>query len=369
MTKRPRSSTRSINELHAQANATRNLAETLADGPIKTLVLEGAATLDSVARGRKKTAEPGAILELPRSAPSAVVHEIRKRRSVKYGQDVYLPSWREAHVGLPCLLLRSALFAAVNPGEVFVEKEIPAQGKVQLFMTGPQLCDYDRRLFSVCLKHYADSRPLSQDDTHWVRTTFWQLAQAMQVSYNANVHKAIRSSLNRLNAALLRIKVGRTDLPVPRLVDVAFDDGYEGPNTEDANLKGSDQVAFRVQESMAALFGASEWSLLSDLALHGIEGMAAWLVGFYSTHSRPFELELKDLYAYSGSTCEMYEFRRRLKTALTKLQDERFPDDFRVSRFDLTKKTLVVGLVRWSGRNLDIAPVPQLHHSDSPLSC
>lgn len=347
MAKQARTSSRRFDEMKARADATRNLAETLADGPIKKLVLEGADTLESIARGRTKTTEPGTVLELPSNVPASTVREFRKRRSVKFGEDVYLPSWRETHVGLPCLLLRSALFAAVNPGAVFVEEEIPVQGKVQLIMTGPQLCDYDRRLFSVCLKHYAENRPLSPDETHWVRTTFWQLAQALQVSYNANVHKAIRSSLNRLNAALLRIKVGRTDLPVPRLIDVAFDDGYEGAKTEDTNLKGSDQVAFRVQESMAALFGASEWSLLSDLALHGIEGMAAWLVGFYSTHSKPFELKLEDLYAYSGSTCEMYEFRRRLKVSLTKLQDEKFPNDFRVTSFELTKKTLTVSLVRW----------------------
>lgn len=337
-------------ELRAQAAAVRRTAEGVSDDVERGQLLDGAATLDAMARNKELASEPGYVLTLPASASINEVNDVRRRRSVRYGEDVYLPSWKDA-VGLPNLLLRSALFSAVRPGAVFVEELIGVQGTskrpVKLIMTGPQLCDYDRRLFAVCLKHYSGARPLAANDSPWVSTTFWQLSQAMQVSYNANVHKAIRSSLNRLNAVLLRIKVGGTDLPMPRLIDAAFNDEFDGIETLDENLKGSDRVAFRVHESMAVLFEPDEWSALSDDAIHKPDGLGAWLVGFYRTHTRAYDVRVKDLYEYSGSVCPMYEFRRRLKTALTKLQDDSVPTDYRVSRFELSKDWIKVNLTRW----------------------
>ncbi|KVP39606.1 hypothetical protein WJ87_05065 [Burkholderia ubonensis] len=218
-----------------------------------------------------------------------------------------------------------------------------------LTLTGHQLCDYDRRVFAACLNHYRDDRPLSPDDASpaWVTLSFYQFAQDLSTAYGAKVHKAIRDSLIRLSAAHLRVRINRRDIPLPRLIDVAFDDGYAGVEPADCQLRGSDRVAFRIFESMANLFGPADWSAVPQPALTEYAGLAAWLASFYSTHSKPYPLKVSDLYSYAGVTCELREFRRMLKTALDKLKRDDASVDLRVESYVLTKDELTVHLARW----------------------
>lgn len=338
---------RKVLNLRAQASATRKAADNVG-GPTQDLTLAAAATLESMARSQQRKVHEPPILELAPNASATELGQARQRRAVRRGQDVYLPSWREAAVGLPNLFLRSALFSASTAGESFFEAPIAAQGDTVITMTGLQLSDYDRRVFATCLNYYREDRPLSSSaEQPWVRISFWQLAQDLQIAYGANVHKAIRESLVRLNAAHLRIRAKRQDIPMPRLIDVAFDDGYHGRATPSTLLKGSDVVAFRILDSMANLFGPTGWSSVSEAAIHHHSGLAAWLIGYYNTHAGPYPVNMSDLLKYSGSICDLREFRRRLKMALTKLATVETPEDFRVARFDLNKTHVTVHLARW----------------------
>lgn len=341
-------STRKVLDLRAQANATRAAADNV-DGQTQDLALAAAATLESMARSQlRKARDEPPILELAPNASATELRQARQRRAVRRGQDVYLPSWREAAVGLPNLFLRSALFSASTAGAPLFEAPIAAQGDTVITMTGLQLSDYDRRVFAACLNYYREDRPLSsRDDQPWVKVSFWQLAKDLGVAYGANVHKAIRESLVRLNAAHLRIRIKRQDIPMPRLIDVTFDDGYQGRGTPSKLLRGSDLVAFRVLESMANLFGPTDWSSVNEAAIHDGSGLLAWLAGFYSTHAKAYSVKINDLLNYSGSACDLREFHRRLKTALVKLQSEKTPPDFRVADFDWSKAEVKVNLVRW----------------------
>lgn len=334
--------------LRAQANATRAAADNV-DGQTQDLALAAAATLESMARSQLRKAHEQAILELAPNASATEVQQARQRRAVRRGQDVYLPSWREAAVGLPNLFLRSALFSASTGGEPLFEAPIAVQGDTVITMTGLQLSDYDRRVFAACLNYYREDRPLSsRDDQPWVKVSIWQLAtKDLQVTYGVNIHKAIRESLIRLNAAHLRIRVRRQDIPMPRLIEVAFDDGYQGRGTPTKLLRGSDLVAFRVLESMANLFGPTDWSAVHQDAIHDGSGLFSWLASYYSTHAKAYPVKINELLKYSGSACDLREFRRRLKTALAKLQSEEIPEDIRVASFDLTATHVTVHLVRW----------------------
>ncbi len=343
--------------LTAQAKAVRRAAEKSGDPESRALVAAAADTVEALARRRHHRRESEAaapVLELSANASPSEVRVARQRRAVRRGKDVFLPSWRDATVALPNALLRSALFSASSISrEALFEAPIAAQGDVVLTLTGHQLCDYDRRVFAACLNHYREDRPLSPDDSSpaWVTLTFYQFAQDLGCAYGAKVHKAIRDSLVRLSAAHLRVRIHRRDMPLPRLLDVAFDDGYAGEDTPEALLRGSDRVAFRVLESMANLFGPADWSAVPQPALD-YSGLAAWLASFYSTHAKPYGLQVADLYGYAGVTCELREFRRMLKTALDKLQREDVSPEVRVERYELSKEELTVYLVRWA------APAP-----------
>jgi len=347
MTKKHQPHDSYIQDLRAQAAATREAAKLTNDTGARTLAIKAAETLEAMARGQARKNEPGHVLALPDTASVSEVREHRRQRSLRYGEDVYLPTWHDAAVVLPNRLLRSSLFSAGEPGAPLDGHILGTQGGFSIEMTGPQLCYYDRRLFGVCLKHYQAERPLASNTSQWVRTTFWQLSKAMFVAYNGNVHKAIRSSLKRLHAATLRIKVGRFDLPMPRLIEVAFDDGFTDMNTPDHELKASDRIAFRVQDSMATLFGPNEWTAVSDHTLHDYRGLAAWLCSYYATHRESFELKVRDLYSYSGSKGGLAEFRKRLKDALKQLQSDDAAEEHRVARYEMSKETITVHLARW----------------------
>jgi len=334
-------------DLTAQAEAARALAEAAPEGPLKERGLQAAKTVEAVAKRKSSKTNPGHVVELPATASAAEVKAVRRRRSVRHGEDFYLPTWREASVGLPKLFLRSALFSAANPGPLLKDAVLAVRDDASLVMTGPQLCDYDRRVFAVCLNHYRNKRLANSESHTWIRTSFWQFAQELDVAYGTQVHKAIRASLIRLNEAALRVRVRRLDLPVPRLVEVAFDDGLFSAAGSDSALKGSDLIAFRVLDSMAMLFSLNDWSSVRDRVLNDYSGLASWLSAFYSTHSKPFTLPLADIYAASGSVGDMPAFRRRIRQALEKLQEPGTDASVLVRKFELVDDLLTVYLARW----------------------
>lgn len=340
-----------ITGLRAQAQATRRLAFAAEDTLTQDLACAAAATIESVARSeaRKLASSEEAVLVLPDNASVTEVRQARRRQAIRRGEDVFLPTWKEATVGIPNLLLRSALFAAADvSGKPLMNLEIASQGDTSLTLTGHPLGEYDRRVFAACLNHYREERPLcSGADSRWVSITFWQLSRELEVSYCANTHRAIRDSLVRLNAAHLRVRVKRADIPMTRLIDVAVVDGYQGGETPAQRLKGSDLISFRVLESMAQLFGPTAWSAVAAAALNDFCGLAAWLASYYSTHAKPFPVKVEDLFRWSGVVCELREFRRRLKRALERLRQKDAPGEVRVSAYELTATHLTVFLLHW----------------------
>lgn len=340
-----------IAELQAQARAVRSVAERADDFITKDRAYAAATAVESLARSQSRhlKADEEPVLVLPDNASTAEIREARSRRAVRRGEEVFLPSWREATVGIPNVFLRSALFAAAEVTNApLMNAEILSQGDTTLTLTGHPLGDYDRRVFAACLNYYRGDRPLCNGaEFRWVKVTFWQLAKDLQVAYGPNVHKAIRDSLIRLNAAHLRIRIKRVDVPMPRLIDVVFDDGYQGQGTLDRLLRGSDLISFRVLETMANLFGPKDWSAVSRSVLHDFSGLPSWLANFYSSHSKPYAVKIADLFDFSGVVCDLREFRRRLKRALQRLQEEDVPVEVRVASFELAEERITVSLVRW----------------------
>lgn len=335
---------KSVQDLRAQARATREIASASEDGDAQELAFDGAATLDSIASKREAKEPPGTIAFLPYTASMTELSEMRQRRSVLHGQSVYLPVWRNDSIVFPNLLLRSSLFSSSNPGPMLKNEPIAVQGDASIIMTGHQLCDYDRRVLAVCLKHYRDQKLADATGPKWIETTFWKFAKDLGVSYGAQVHKAIQSSLIRLSEVVLRVRLERYDLQVGRLIEVRFESSSE----ENVRPRGGGVIVFRVFDSMARLYGLAKWTAVSEKALHNYSGLASWIVSFYNTHSKPYPITMGNLYKLSGSKGEMFAFRRRLKQALSKLQNADVPDNIRISRVDIDGEKVMVYLARWS---------------------
>lgn len=311
----------------------------------------GSRTLALAARRAeaRAKADEHPILELEPTATPAAVNAARTRRAVRRGRDVYLPSWSDYAVGLPNALLRSRLWTAGEGCEAWMEaEEIATLGQdARILYTGRQLTQYDRRVFAACLDYYKEGRPLSDGgNSAWVCVTFYQFARSMGLAYTLNTHKALRASLVRLEAAALRVGAGNLELPVPRLLEVAFDDGYH--TRPDKELKGSDQIAFRVLAQFAALYGPTAWTAVPKPALE-LRGIRAWLAGFYATHRGPRELPFSKLQSLSGMTCRPNDFRACVQRALDELSNPETEDDIRVVRYRVSddRKAITVVLARW----------------------
>lgn len=336
---------KAIERLQQQASAVRLAAEAYDNEVVRACAVAAADTIQAIADKRERD-EP--ILELAANASDTELREARLHQAVRRGLDVYLPICREDHTGMPNLLLRSALFSAANHADEAVSEEtIASQGDTSITLTGFRLTGYDKRVFAACLDHYRQMCPLSApQEFQWIRISYWQFAKALDVEPGPNVFKAVRTSLIRLNAAHLRLRIRRRDIPLPRLIEVAFDDGHDATSGK-SQVKGADMIAFRILDTMANLFGPQQWTAVSKSALHDFSGLPAWLASFYSTHAKPYPLQVSDLWRYSGVVCDLREFRRRLKTALEKLQGEDIPAAIRVAGYELQGTVITVHLKRW----------------------
>lgn len=334
-----------------QSDAVSAAANELEDRHTQDIAYAAAATLHDLAHRESAKAsrdEVEPILTLAADATAKEVRAARQKRAVRLGKDVYLPSWTEATIGLPNALLRSELFASSSRNSGYLDEvQIASLQNFTLTFTGHGLNSYDRQVFAHCLNHYRDDRPLSQHESgSWIQTTYFAFARAIGASYGANVHRAIRASLLRLHCASIRVRFERLNVPLPRMIEVAFEEGYLGESSPDEDLKGSDRILFRVDQAIASLFGPTTWTAVPKTALNGYTGLAGWLVSFYSTHSKPFTYSVDKFQNLTGSNCTPSEFRRMLKTALAKLEQE---TDIliRVGKYKVTTKQVWVCMERW----------------------
>jgi len=276
-------------------------------------------------------------MELDPLSPPGALAAARVRRAVRYGSDVYLPTWPEATVGLPIVLLQSSLWSAGEAAGTYVTdvRLSNLSDDVTVYITGQQLTQYDRRVFAACLNHYRLDRPLTPRGIELeIGRTFYDLARLMGLSYTLNTHVAIRSSLLRLQAASLRIRTRTVDLVIERLLEVSLDESY--PCCPDTELKGSNPLGFRVPEEFAQLYGLGTWTPVPKFALEA-KGLRSWAVAFYATHNKPIPHSFTTLHALSGLACRPNDFRTRLCKVLEGLQDQEVEQSLRVSRFTISE--------------------------------
>ena len=343
--------------LTVQVNATRRAAEheDIHPGTRDALLAAG----DTIAalkrqRDRKKADAETNILTLPDNATTKEIRHARQRQSVRQGADVYLPSCEAGTFALPNSLIRSGLFSVASKLVTSTdERTIDTQGATGIKLSGC-LLDYDRQVFAAVLSLAKDS-PLAEAHSPWIQVSYWDVAQLMGMPYGLNVQAAIRKSLVRLNAARVRIRVNRLDIKLSQLVEVEFKKVAKRKSSKASETKeptDGEEIAFRVHQPVAELFGWAAWTKVPASALTGYTGLVRWLATFYSSHANSYPVPVDDMLGFTGSTCDMPEFKRRLKVALKKLKSADTPDEIRVEDFVLGPVegvlTITVYLSRWN---------------------
>lgn len=343
--------------LTAQANAIRRLAEGDDVHPVTRDVLMGAlATVEAVKRqrDRKKADAETNILALPDNATTSEIRHARQRQSVRHGAEVYLPSWQQGTFALPNSLIRSGLFAAAETLiETTDERKVGTQGATAIKLAGC-LLGYDSHVFAALLILAKDS-PLAEAHSPWIQVSYWQFSQAMSVPYGVRVQAAIKKSLVRLNSARVRIRVNRLDIKLSQLIEVEFKAVPKRKSSKASETKeptDGEEIAFRIPQPVAELFGWAAWTKVPAAALTRYSGLVRWLATYYSSHAKSYPVAIEDMHGFTGSTCDVTEFKRRLKVSLKKLQTVDTPDELRVEDFVFGPvegvMTITVYLSRWN---------------------
>lgn len=331
-------------EYRALASATATVALTT-EPEQRPVIFAAADKLQRVAERteRKARAADSAIAVLPSDATVAEVRKSRQRQSTRRGELVYLPRWSDMFQALPNTFLRSALFSSgssvqmdsvkVLASDVSIlvsEKRIGSYDTVTLTLSGYELCQFDRKVYSTCLDYYRDI-PLSEDESpEYVKTSFYEFTTRLGQSYGLYTHRAIRASLLRLSLAQIRLRTDGWNLEIPKLLTVSFKDGdCSGRYT------GSDQLLFKVSVSVAGLFGPKSWTAV-DKEVVGYDGLLGWLANFYASHSKSKWLEVEWLHRMSGYESHLRNFKTSLVKALDKLRLAQTPDSCRVTEYHFT---------------------------------
>ena len=341
-------------ELRQLAGETATAALTAGRG-YQTVVLDAAETLTQIADSleRKVSAVEPAVLVLPNTATPQEVMAARTRQSVRYGQEVYLPSWASVSRALPDVFLRTALFSSSTS----VQKQnsqvlagdrsllldalaIASFRDTKLICSGYRLCQYDRQVYATCLEYYRE-RPLApRDCAPQIRVSFYEFADRMGGTHNAKTYLAIRASLLRLSFAHIRLRYERLDIEVPTLLSVSFEDGGAT-----GDMRGADTMLLAVAEPVAELFGVAAWTAV-DKAVADYDGLRGWLASFYATHGKAQWLSVEALYRVSGYESRMTNFRVSLTTALDRLMDPATPLCSRVARYQFSENQAKILVVR-----------------------
>lgn len=247
---------------------------------------------------RKKASEPAAVPVEPVEPP----------------QQLQLPfPWGDEVRGAPNILIRSALFAVVRPGQRrwFKHEQVCSLDGYTIVYTGEQLDQGDLDIWQQAVhlcKH---------DLGNYVPCSKKQLLRDLGRSDGRENKLWLLRGLKRLVAAsaeLIDTKSGTAEDPT-ELNDNML--GYA--------MKG-DKLSLRVNPRWAAFFIRDSYTLIDwqrRLAIPTRSQLAKWLHDFYSSHADPYPMKVETLRDLCGSkTTDINRFRANLREALDELAEE-----------------------------------------------
>lgn len=297
-------------------------------------------------RAEELYAAPVAVL--PEHASSNQVEAERLHRAVSVAGKFFLPLWKDGTTGMPNCMLRSPLWSAKTiplAGAQFDE----AAGAPLLFDTsyddnriearGALMGAYDRRVFAACLGLFRD-KPISHDGKpSECSITFYRLVRRLGAGYSQESQESVAASLARLGHTSITVRVRGVEYPVPFLVKATW--------PRETPLAGSVSATISLAPSISNLFGRAGWTAVPQVALDAGKGLKSWLSCFYSTHAGPYPISLKRLYALSGYTGLIGDFKAKLWKALAALGEVSESSAVHVRKFAEHDGTIEVHLSRW----------------------
>ena len=220
---------------------------------------------------------------------------------------IQLPLWPEPKRGAPNVVLRGALFAAIQGKgrAAMLRKElIAAQRGITIRYTGWQLDQSDLDVWEQAL-HLARTQALGTQ----CRFTEKGFLKALGRQTGKSDREWLRSAFARLTATAVEISDGHRT--------------YGGSLLEFYRDEDTGRTVLEINPKLAALYGRTQWTQIDWEQRQWLRGkpLALWLHGFYASHAAPHPLSVAYLHKLSGSqTKQLWKFKQNLTQALRYLE-------------------------------------------------
>ena len=278
------------------------------------------ATEKDTAPKRKRTYEEN--IELAKARGST----LKKVQKAAQEPPAMLPWWEDCARRAPNLLLRNALFGIAQERQFFGEMKLLSSLDGHTVKATESLNQHDLDNLEMLL-HIQREHPVGKR----VNFTAHRFLKAMSRGVSGRDHDELHDDLTRLARTTVEIRWTNERRSYVGSLVAGF------ARDEDT---GMFSVLFN--EDMVRLYdaGSAQFSWEQRKAL-GKNNLAKYLQVFYASHEKPFPMRVQTLHKLSNSSATMFEFRRMLKAALTKLQKVGFLTNWAISDDDLVtvKKT------------------------------
>jgi hypothetical protein len=246
-----------------------------------------------------------AAVSIPETVPTVPVVESPASTT----RATVIPFWPPGARGLPNPVIRSALFGVVRRGrrEHLEQVRLPSIGGTEILYTGARLDQADLDVWMGILELFK-----GQDIAQRLGRVTVPAREFLRIIARAEGGKNmawLERTLARLSATNVQIK----------------GDGYTYGGSlvvRYARDERTGQLLIEVDPKLVALFQATSWSRIDwqERQALGQDHLAKWLHAFYSSHASSYPIRVQTLREWSGaSASELYEFRRELREAMTRV--------------------------------------------------
>jgi hypothetical protein len=246
--------------------------------------------------------------------------ESAKKRDL--AQVIQLPIWPEPQRAAPNVVLRSALFSVIKKGHrKDLKKELVATWPgTEIRFTGEQLDQFD--------------------ETVWLQTVHLAATQAQE---NGVARFKLSGFLRSLGLSKHGNALKRLDASFTRMIACEVDIKGEGFQYRDNMLgihidEATGVFSVRLNRALAKLFEKGMTRVEWQTRLEIKSDLAKWLHSFVLTHkaaeAHPQRISLDKLRTLCGAVTELKDFRRKLKTAMSQLEEFGVVQSWRITAND-----------------------------------
>jgi hypothetical protein len=241
---------------------------------------------------------------------------------------VQLPLWQEQKRGTPNTFLRSALFAAIQSKDrVFIKETLLfSQQGITVKFTGEQLNQEDLDVWEA-LVHLARKHPLGTECSF----TAHSILKMLGLDTGGCQHERLHSAIIRLTACAVEIKHEGV-----KYFGSLIESGVKDEVTS--------HYVISINRKLNRLFGDHQWTAIDweqRLLLKG-KPLAQALQAYFSSHERPYAVNLSTLQQLTGSrNTQPADFRRKVRAALDALVKIGFLEHYSIETDLVTVKRVI----------------------------